>query len=164
MFGVLKKIFAFSGEKRPVLKRAILIAFVGAIFTALQFLALLLTLDMVVSGNKTSVGLITGILLFNADPSRKGASLKGRNQGIAHRTVIGAQPVYMTFVVAAFNKARQGQLIDGADGAGVEPQFAPKAICQCGRQNQIPDTKRRSKAFREGIGINHLPRCIDTLK
>ena len=65
MFGVLKKIFAFSGEKRPVLKRAILIAFVGAIFTALQFLALLLTLDMVVSGNKTSVGLITGILLIS---------------------------------------------------------------------------------------------------
>lgn len=51
--------------KTSGIKRAILIAFVGAIFTALQFLALLLTLDMVVSGNKTSVGLITGILLIS---------------------------------------------------------------------------------------------------
>ena len=65
MFGVLKKIFAFAGEKRPVLKRAIVVAFFGAIFSALQFGALFLTLDIVISGKKTSLGAVIAILLIS---------------------------------------------------------------------------------------------------
>ena len=77
---------------------------------------------------------------------------------------MGAQPVHVAFVVAAFDKTRQGQLIDSADGAGVKSQFAPETVRQCGRQNQVADTKRRSQAFRKGVGVNHLPRCINALK
>jgi len=49
MFGVLKKIFVFAGRKRGTLKRAMLISFLGAVFASLQFGALLLTLDALLS-------------------------------------------------------------------------------------------------------------------
>ena len=43
MFRIMKQIVAFSGEKKPVLTKAIIVSFIGAVFGALQFLALLLT-------------------------------------------------------------------------------------------------------------------------
>lgn len=48
MFGVLKKIYAFAGSRRRLLTRSMVIAFVGAVFSALQFTALMITLDKVV--------------------------------------------------------------------------------------------------------------------
>lgn len=48
MFGILKEIFAFSGEKRKLLTKSMIVSFVGAVFAALQFLALMMTLDIIV--------------------------------------------------------------------------------------------------------------------
>lgn len=50
MFGVLKKIYEFAGSRRKLLTKSMLVAFLGAVFSALQFMALMLTLDMVVTG------------------------------------------------------------------------------------------------------------------
>ena len=47
MFGILKEIFAFAGKKRGLLTKAMLVSFIGAFFAALQFPALMLTLDIV---------------------------------------------------------------------------------------------------------------------
>lgn len=52
MFGVLKKIFSFAGSRRKQLTKSMLVAFAGALFAALQFLALLLALDMVIAGTR----------------------------------------------------------------------------------------------------------------
>ena len=49
MFSVLKKIFAFAGTKRNLLIKAMLVAFLGAVFSALQFAALMMTLDILVA-------------------------------------------------------------------------------------------------------------------
>lgn len=65
MFGVLKKIFAFSGSRKPLLIRSMLVAFPGAVFSAVQFGALLLTLDMLVSGNPVSLWPVVGLLVLS---------------------------------------------------------------------------------------------------
>lgn len=65
MFGVLKKIFAFAGSRKPLLIRSMLVAFLGAVFSAVQFGALLLSLDMLVSGNSVSVWPVAGLLLLS---------------------------------------------------------------------------------------------------
>ena len=45
MIRVIKKIFAFSGKRKGLLIRSIFISFIGAVFSALQFLALMVVLD-----------------------------------------------------------------------------------------------------------------------
>ena len=55
MFSVLKKIFAFAGTKRNLLIKAMLVAFLGAVFSALQFAALMMTLDILVGRQPVSV-------------------------------------------------------------------------------------------------------------
>lgn len=66
MLGIIKKIFRFSGSKRTVLTRAIVVAFIGAVFTALQFGALLYAAEALLS-SQTSVNIwvILGILLVS---------------------------------------------------------------------------------------------------
>jgi len=63
MFSILKKIFAFSGTKRTLLRRAMGISFLGAVFGALQFAALLLTLEMLVDARTASALPVLGIML-----------------------------------------------------------------------------------------------------
>ena len=46
MFSVLKKISDFAGTRRGLLKKSMAVAFLGAVFAALQFAALMLTLDI----------------------------------------------------------------------------------------------------------------------
>ena len=65
MFGVLKKIYAFSGQRKGLLLRSMVVAFVGAVFSALQFGALLLTLDQLVSGARSSLWLVVGLLVVS---------------------------------------------------------------------------------------------------
>ena len=65
MFGVLKKIFAFAGSHRPLLKKSMAVAFLGAVFAALQFAALMLTLDILVSGAVLQIWPIIGILVLS---------------------------------------------------------------------------------------------------
>lgn len=65
MFSVLKKIFAFAGTKRNLLKKAMLVAFLGAVFSAFQFAALMLTLDILVGGQPVSVWPVILILVIS---------------------------------------------------------------------------------------------------
>ena len=61
MIRIIKKIFNFAGKKRELLKKAVLTAFVGAIFGALQFAALMIVLDAVIAKEYT-VAVIFGAL------------------------------------------------------------------------------------------------------
>ena len=66
MFGIIKKIFGFSGTKKKVLTRAIIIAFIGAVFTALQFGALMYAIDAVLnSRNDVNIWIILGIMVVS---------------------------------------------------------------------------------------------------
>ncbi len=66
MFGILKKIFRFSGTKRKVLTRAIVVAFLGAIFTALQFGALMYVIKAVLNKESSvSMWVVLGILVVS---------------------------------------------------------------------------------------------------
>ena len=66
MFGIIKKIFRFSGTKRSVLTRAIVIAFIGAVFTAIQFGALMYAAEAVLSSqHSVNMGLLIGVLVIS---------------------------------------------------------------------------------------------------
>lgn len=65
MFGVLKKIYAFAGSRQNLLTKSMLVAFLGAVFSALQFTALMLALDMVVSGTMGNLWLLLAVLIIS---------------------------------------------------------------------------------------------------
>ena len=65
MYGILKKIIKFSGSRSKLLIRSMGISFVGALFSALQFLALMLTLDMVMGDARVSVLPVLVIMLVS---------------------------------------------------------------------------------------------------
>lgn len=69
MFGVLHKIFAFAGSRRKLLTRSMLVAFLGAVFSALQFSALLIALDRLTAGNGetvwTVVAVVTAVMVLS---------------------------------------------------------------------------------------------------
>ena len=65
MFGILKKIFAFAGSRRGLLKKSMVVAFVGAVFAALQFAALMLTLDVLVGGADLNLLPIVALLVVS---------------------------------------------------------------------------------------------------
>ena len=65
MFRIMKQIFAFSGEKKPVLTKAIIVSFIGAVFGALQFLALLLTLEMIIDGKTANAPGVLLVMVFS---------------------------------------------------------------------------------------------------
>lgn len=62
MFGILKKIGKFAGSRQKLLIQSMLVAFLGAVFSALQFMALLMTLDMIAAGVMGNIGPIVGIM------------------------------------------------------------------------------------------------------
>lgn len=65
MFGVLKKIFAFAGSLRSLLTRSMLVAFLGAVFSALQFMALLAALDLMIDGSSGSIWGVIAIMVIS---------------------------------------------------------------------------------------------------
>lgn len=65
MFGILKKIYAFSGSRKKLLIKSMVIAFIGAIFYAFQFGALMLTLDFVTGEAAASIWLIIILMLVS---------------------------------------------------------------------------------------------------
>ena len=65
MFGILKKIYQFAGKRRGLLLKSMAVAFVGAFFSALQFLALMLALDMVVSGMMGGLGTVVAVMVIS---------------------------------------------------------------------------------------------------
>lgn len=54
MYGTLKKIFAFAGSKEGLLKKSLLFAFLSGMFAALQFAALFIVVEALVSDNRDS--------------------------------------------------------------------------------------------------------------
>ncbi len=65
MFGIIKKIFAFAGTKRGLLRKAMGVSLLGALFSSLQFLALMLTIDIVEGSIPVSIWPIAGIMLIS---------------------------------------------------------------------------------------------------
>lgn len=67
MYGVLKKIFAFAGSRRGLLKKSMAVASLGALFSALQFGALMVALAVILSGNRDGkiIWLALGIMLLS---------------------------------------------------------------------------------------------------
>ena len=65
MFSVLRKISAFAGSRRGLLKKSMLVAFLGAVFTAFQFWALMLTLEILVGGANLSIWPVIGVMLVS---------------------------------------------------------------------------------------------------
>lgn len=65
MFGVLKKIFTFAGTRRKLLKKAMAVSLLGALFAALQFLALMLALDILVGGADFAVWPVVGVMVVS---------------------------------------------------------------------------------------------------
>ena len=55
MIGILKEIIAFSGKKKSLFTKAVIGSFIGAFCGALQFLALMLTLDIIVGGKDVHI-------------------------------------------------------------------------------------------------------------
>ena len=53
MFQVLRKIQAFAGNRKGLLTKAMIISFIGALFSSLQFLALMQVLDAVTAGSRS---------------------------------------------------------------------------------------------------------------
>ena len=54
MYGTLKKIFAFAGSKEGLLKKSLLFALLSGLFAALQFAALFIVVEALVSDNRDS--------------------------------------------------------------------------------------------------------------
>ena len=52
MYGTLKKIFAFAGSKKRILKKSLLFAFLSGLFSAMQFAALFVVIGALVSDNR----------------------------------------------------------------------------------------------------------------
>lgn len=67
MFGSFRKIFEFSGSRKKLLICSMVISFVGACFLALQFFALMLVLQQLVSGNRDTsmIWISLGIMLVS---------------------------------------------------------------------------------------------------
>ena len=65
MFSVLKKISDFAGPRRGLLKKSMAVAFLGAVFAALQFAALMLTLDILVGGADLRIWPVIGVMVVS---------------------------------------------------------------------------------------------------
>ena len=65
MFSVLKKISDFAGTRRGLLKKSMAVAFLGAVFAALQFAALMLTLDILGGGADLRIWPVIGVMVVS---------------------------------------------------------------------------------------------------
>ena len=65
MFSVLKKISDFAETRRGLLKKSMAVAFLGAVFAALQFAALMLTLDILVGGADLRIWPVIGVMVVS---------------------------------------------------------------------------------------------------
>nr|WP_207758008.1 MULTISPECIES: ABC transporter ATP-binding protein [Eubacteriales] len=61
----MKKISDFAGTRRGLLKKSMAVAFLGAVFAALQFAALMLTLDILVGGADLRIWPVIGVMVVS---------------------------------------------------------------------------------------------------
>ena len=66
MFGILKKIYGFSSQRQKLLKKSIAVALLGAVFSAVQFGALMLTLDILLADADCGIWPVLGLLAASA--------------------------------------------------------------------------------------------------
>ena len=66
MFGILKKIYGFSSHRQKLLKKSIAVALLGAVFSAVQFGALMLTLDILLADADCGIWPVLGLLAASA--------------------------------------------------------------------------------------------------
>ena len=66
MFGILKKIYGFSSQRQKLLKKSIAVALLGAVFSAVQFGALMLTLDILLAGADCGICLLYTSFSYSA--------------------------------------------------------------------------------------------------
>ena len=65
MFSVLKKISDFAGTRRGLWKKSMAVAFLGAVFAALPFAALMLSLDILVGGADLRIWPVIGVMVVS---------------------------------------------------------------------------------------------------
>ena len=65
MIRILKEIIAFSGKKKKLFTKAMIVSFIGAVFGALQFLALMMTLDIIVGGKEAHILPVFAVMLIS---------------------------------------------------------------------------------------------------
>ncbi len=65
MFSVLKKITDFSGSHRSLLIKSMIVSFLGAVFSALQFAALMFTLDILLGNAPLNLWLVISVMLIS---------------------------------------------------------------------------------------------------
>ncbi len=67
MIKMIGKIFRFAGSRKKLLTKATFVSFLGAIFSAFQFAALMLVLDAVLAGNKDTslIWISLGIMVIS---------------------------------------------------------------------------------------------------
>ena len=76
MYGTLKKIFAFAGSKKGLLKKSLLFSFLSGLFSAMQFAALFVVIGALVSDNRDgkfiwlSLGIMACLLYTSPGRSR----------------------------------------------------------------------------------------------
>ena len=65
MIRILKEIITFSGKKKKLFTKAMIVSFIGAVFGALQFLALMMTLDIIVGGKEAHILPVFAVMLIS---------------------------------------------------------------------------------------------------
>ena len=83
MYGTLKKIFAFAGSKKGLLKKSLLFAFMSGLFSAMQFAALFVVIGALVSDNRDGkfIWLSLGIMAVSLIGRIPPLLLNGRSRG-----------------------------------------------------------------------------------
>ena len=65
MFGVLKRFLLFAGKRKKLLVKSMIVAFVGAVFSALQVVAMMFSLDYIVAGQISKIWFVFSIMLVS---------------------------------------------------------------------------------------------------
>lgn len=67
MLRILKKIYIFSGNKKHLIKKSLIVSFINGLFSALQFVAIFITLNAVIIDNKSksTLWISFGIMLIS---------------------------------------------------------------------------------------------------
>lgn len=93
MFGVIKKIFNFAGKRKKLLVESMIVAFIGAVFSALQVVAMMFSLDYILSGQISKIWFIFSIMLLSII-GRAACSYYATNAQTENRIFYGGRKAY----------------------------------------------------------------------
>ncbi len=109
---------------------------------------------------QTRISPLDGEILQSGKP----AGSQRLKQRIPRASIMRPQLADMPFIFPALDEARQGELVEGAHGARVEPELLMEPFCQGRRQDHIPETIGGTKAFRERVRVDDTPLRVDALQ